>query len=511
MAASLRELLESSVRMSPDRVVLSGDGAELTWGRLHEQACRVAAALVRDRVKPQDRVLYVGKNDLRYFEILFGCALAGAVLTPLNWRLAQNELAAIAEDAQAAIAIVDTDVVKSMQAGIKTVVALGPHENWLSYEQWCGPAEDPGVPARPPEIAFQLYTSGTTGRPKGAMFANGTNLRVLLDKISVAWGLTPDDVSLVALPLFHMGGLAWALASLSRGARCVIVRDFDPAGVLNTIQSANVTMAFFVPAMLSAICAVPDVAARRLGLRQVFYSGAPISPPALIKAMASLRCEFVQIYGLTEATGAFAQLKPDEHDPAGPRSHLLLSAGRPYPWVEVRAVATKGGMDVPTGEVGEIWTRSEQNLVGYWNDAEQTARVLTPDGWLRTGDLGRVDAEGRIFLVDRAKDLVISGGENVYPAEVEKVLAAHPDLAEVAVIGVPHEKWGETVKAIAVARPGTKPSQGAIIDFARERLAAFKCPTSVEFVPTLPHTATGKVLKHVLREPFWRGYARRIN
>lgn len=511
MTGSLRALLEAGVANAPDKVVISADGAELSWARLYNQACRVAAALVRDGVKPQDRVIYLGKNDPRYFEVLFGSALAGAVLTPLNWRLAPDELAGIIEDAQATIAIVDSSVVTSVKSKLKAIVALGPHESWIPYALWCGPSGDPGVRPRPEHIVFQLYTSGTTGRPKGAMFANGTNLRVLLDDISVEWGFTADDVSLVALPLFHMGGLAWALAGLARGARCVVVRDFDPAGVLDTIQTENVTVAFFVPAMLAAVCSVPDVNGRKLGLRRVFYSGAPISPVALTKAMNALRCDFIQIYGLTEATGAFAQLPAHEHDPNGPRAHLLLSAGRPYPWVEIRVVSRSGAGDVPAGEIGEIWTRSEQNLVGYWNDAEQTAKALTPDGWLRTGDLGRVDQEGRIFLVDRAKDLVISGGENVYPVEVENVLAAHPHLAEVAVIGVPHERWGETVKAIVVPRPGAEVSQDEVIGFVRQRLAAFKCPTSVDIAATLPRTATGKVLKHVLREPYWRGYDRRIN
>jgi acyl-CoA synthetase (AMP-forming)/AMP-acid ligase II len=511
MTGSLRALLEAGVEKVPEKIVLSADGVEITWAMLRAQARRVATALVRDGVKPQDRVIYLGKNDPRYFEVLFGCALAGAVLTPLNWRLAPDELAAIIEDAQATIAIVDSSVVTSIKSELREIVALGPHQSWISYAQWCGPAEDPGVCPEPDHIAFQLYTSGTTGRPKGAMFANGTNLRVLLDDISVEWGFTSEDISLVALPLFHMGGLAWALAGLARGARCIVVRDFEPVGVLNTMQAANVTVAFFVPAMLAGVCSVADVGTRKLSLGRVFYSGAPISPVALTKAMAALRCDFIQIYGLTEATGAFAQLPAHEHDPNGPLAHLLLSAGRPYPWVEVRVVSTSAERDVPTGEVGEIWTRSEQNLVGYWNDEEQTAKALTPEGWLRTGDLGRVDEDGRIFLVDRAKDLVISGGENVYPVEVENVLAAHPHLAEVAVIGVPHERWGETVKAIVVPRPGTEVDEDEVIGFVRQRLAGFKCPTSIDVVTTLPRTATGKVLKHMLREPYWRGYDRRIN
>ena len=511
MAKSLRELLERNAAATPDEVVVKAGAEEITWAQLRDGARRVASALARDGVAPQDRVVYIGKNDLRFFEVLFGCALAGAVIVPVNWRLARDELTAIVADAGAKVAFVDTSVVSSLDAGPGTVVALGDHDRWTPYADWRGPAEDPGVAAEPDHIAFQLYTSGTTGRPKGAMFANGTNLRVLLEAISVEWGFTENDVSLVALPLFHMGGLAWALAGMARGARAIVVRDFDPPAIADTMERDGVTVAFFVPAMLSAICAIPGIGDRDTKLGRVFYSGAPISPTALTRAMAALHCDFVQIYGLTEATGAFAQLPAHEHDPHGPLEHLLLSAGRPYPWVEVRVVSMADERDVPVGEVGEIWTRSQQNLVGYWNDPERTAQVLTADGWLRTGDLGRVDASGHIFLVDRAKDLVISGGENVYPVEVENVLAAHPQIAEVAVIGVPHERWGETVKAIVVPRAGEAVDGEEVIAFVRRRLAKFKCPTSVEVAATLPRTATGKVLKHVLREPYWRGYDRRIN
>lgn len=511
MPGSLRALLEAGAGSSPGKVVIIAGPVEVTWSMLRDRACCVAAALVRDGVKPQDRVIYLGKNDARYFEILFGCALAGAVLTPLNWRLAPNELDAIIEDAMATIAFVDGDVVPRVTGKVAVIVGLGQHDDCIAYLDWCGPVEDPGVLPRPGHIAFQLYTSGTTGRPKGAMFANGRSLRVLLDNISVEWGLGPDDVSLVTLPLFHMGGLAWALASLARGARCVVVRDFDPVTVLDSMERAGITVAFFVPAMLAAVSAVAETGSRPPCLRRVFYSGAAISPTALTKAMAALRCDFIQIYGLTEATGAFAQLPSHEHDPSGPLAHLLLSAGRPYPWVEVRVTSADAHHAVPVGHVGEIWTRSEQNMVGYWNDAEQSARALTPDGWLRTGDLGRIDEEGRIFLVDRARDLIISGGENVYPVEVENVLAAHPNLAEFAVIGVPHERWGETVKAIVAPRSGVRVDAQEVIDFVRQRLAHFKCPTSVDIVEALPRTATGKVLKHRLREPYWQGYDRRIN
>jgi long-chain acyl-CoA synthetase len=211
---------------------------------------------------------------------------------------------------------------------------------------------------------------------------------------------------------------------------------------------------------------------------------------------------------MTEATGAFAQLSAAEHDPA--QAEVFRSAGRPYPWVEVRVVG-RDGIDVPDGETGEIWTRSEQNFVGYWNRPDETAAALTADGWLRTGDLGHLDDERRIHLIDRAKDLIITGGENVYPAQVEEVLHGHPDLAEVAVIGVPDERWGETVRAVVVPRAGARVDPAEVITFARDRLAHFKCPTGVDVADSLPRTATGKVRKAELREPYWRGHDRRIN
>jgi long-chain acyl-CoA synthetase len=461
-------------------------------------------------------VVFVGKNDPRFFEVLFGCGLAAAVLVPLNWRLMPAELVAMIDDCDAAVVVVDTvgadalGTVTANLAGVRTVVALDRHEHWSTLDQWRGAAEDPGVPAEHDHIAFQLYTSGTTGRPKGALFANGTNLRVLLEDISRAWGFTAGDVSLFAMPLFHMGGLAWALAGLAHRVPGVVVPDFVPDLVLDSMVDEQVTLAFFVPTMLSAMCSVPGIADRHLVLRQVVYSGSPISTTTLTKAIAALRCDFVQIYGLTEATGAFAQLPASDHHRDADRVDVLRSAGRPYPWVQVRVVDPSTGQDVAVGGIGEICTRSEQNMVGYWNRPDETAAALTSDGWLRTGDMGYLD-DGRICLVDRAKDLVITGGENVYPAEIEDVLAAHPDITEVAVIGIPDRRWGETVKAIAVARPGVNPDPAEVITFARARLAHFKCPTSIDFVDSLPRTATGKVIKARLRKPYWRGHERGIH
>jgi long-chain acyl-CoA synthetase len=516
VTGSLRALLDRGASETPGTVIISGAGQDITWQALHTQARHTAAALVRDGVKPQGRVVFVGKNDPSYFAYLFGCALAGAVPVPLNWRLTARELGAMINDSGAAVVFTDEAAAPAIEQAeptlgqVRTVVALHRSDRWPSLTTWQEPtAGDPATTPAPDDIAFQLYTSGTTGPPKGAMFANGTSLRVLLDDISVAWGFTPDDVSLVCMPLFHMGGLAWALAGMARGTRQVIVRDFAPGPVLDTMADAGVTMAFCVPTMLSALAAAaPPLTAATL--RQMVYSGAPISPTGLRQAQDALRCDFVQIYGLTEATGAFAQLSAAEHtDPEHPE--WLRSAGRPYPWVQVRAVSPRTQRDVPAGGVGEIWTRSAQNMAGYWGQPGQTAAALTPDGWLRTGDLGYLDDAQRIYLVDRAKDMIITGGENVYPAEVEKVLAAHPALAEAAVIGVPDDRWGETVRAVVVARPGTPVDAAEVIAFCRGQLARFKCPTSVDVVDALPHTATGKVVKPVLRERYWQGHDRRIH
>ncbi|MEJ2885099.1 AMP-binding protein [Actinomycetospora aeridis] len=514
---SLRALLDARCAAAPDAIAVEpagrpGEGT--TWTALREQARAVAAALVRDGVAPGERVVLVARNDVSYFPILFGGGLAAAVLTPLNWRLATDELISMIDDSGTTVVLVDEPVAAALADVLsgRRVVVLGDvpvdgDASWRSFTDWVGPAQDPERPVAPEDVAFQLYTSGTTGRPKGAMFANGTNLAVLVDEIATAWGFRDGDVSLVAMPLFHMGGLAWALAGMARGARAVVVADFVPAAVLDAIEAHGVTTAFCVPTMLAALCAVPGVDSRPLGLRQMIYSGSPIGEDALKRAMVALRCDFVQIYGLTEATGAFAQLSAAEHREGGA---ALTSAGRPYPWVEVAIVDPETGDEVPDGAIGEIRTRSVQNMVGYWRRPEETAAALNPAGWLRTGDLGRLDDTGRIHLVDRAGDRIVTGGENVYPAEVERVLAQHADVAEVAVIGVPDERWGEAVKAVIVPA-GAAPDPADVLAFARARLAGFQSPKSVDVVDTLPRTATGKVIKPTLREPYWRGHDRRIH
>jgi long-chain acyl-CoA synthetase len=264
-----------------------------------------------------------------------------------------------------------------------------------------------------------------------------------------------------------------------------------------------VTNAVLVPAMLRMLTGVPGAGERDYSaLRSIAYGASPIPTPVLKDALRTFRCSFYGIYGLTESTGGVLQLDPADHDPGGPREHLLRSAGRPFPWVELRIADPLTGDELAVGEVGEVWLRGPNVMAGYFNRPEETAATLTPDGWLRTGDGGYVDEDGYVFLTDRIKDMIVSGGENVYPVEVEEALCQHPDVVEAAVIGVAHERWGEAVKALVIARPGRAPAADELIAFARERLAGYKLPRSVDFVTELPRTPSGKVLKRDLRERY---------
>ena len=502
-----------------ERPMLTFGERVVTWGAMDERTSRVARGLGAEGVGPQDRVAFVDKNGPEYFEVLLGGAKANAVNVAVNWRLAPAEMAYIVNDARARILFVGREFVAHLETvereltTVKKVVVLGAHPCHEGYDAWVGrqPAVDPDVPSAPGDVAMQLYTSGTTGLPKGAMLTNA-NLGTLLPSVSPPWGFDATSVNLVAMPLFHIGGSGWALVGMWHGCRSVLLREFVPAAVLDALARHRVTNALFVPAMLQALTQVPGAADGDYGaLRSIVYGASPITDEALVRALRTFRCPFVQVYGLTETTGAITQLDAADHQPDGPRARLLRSAGKPYPWVELRVVDPITAEERAAGVVGELWTRSVQNMKGYWNRPDETARTVMPDGWLKTGDAGYRDEEGYVFLTDRVKDMIISGGENVYPAEVENVLAAHPDVADVAVIGVPDDRWGETVKAIVVPRPGTAPAADAIIAFARARLAHYKCPTSVDFVATLPRNPSGKLLKRELREPYWKGHDRRIH
>ncbi|HUO47226.1 MAG TPA: long-chain-fatty-acid--CoA ligase [Acidimicrobiales bacterium] len=530
---TLSSMLRSNEAEFGDRPMFRSQGRTVSWSEHYRRACMVAQALQAEGVGVGDRVAFLDRNGLEYFEVLFGGALLGAVNVAVNWRLAAPEMAAVIDDARASVLVVHPDYageLAGMESGLPSVRrivvigdagagategeqgAAGPARR-VGYEAWIAaqPAIDPGYVGEPEDIAMQLYTSGTTGLPKGVMLAN-RNIDFAFGQSGIeTFGIDEHTVSLVAMPLFHIGGSGWALAGMSRGGRSVILRDVDPAELLRLVETERITHMFVVPAVLMVLLMTPGIDTADLSsLQTIFYGASPIAEDLLVKCMERFGCDFAQVYGMTETTGAITRLDPADHDPVGARKHLLRSAGKPLAGVELRIIDPDTGDDAGAGEVGELWTRSGYNMAGYWEKPEETAAALVGDGWLRTGDAGYLDGEGYLFLSDRIKDMIVSGGENVYPAEVENVLVAHPGVGDAAVIGVPSEKWGETVKGIVVRAPDTQSSPEEIISFCRERLAHYKCPTSIDFAETLPRNPSGKILKRELRAPYWEGRERNI-
>ena len=496
-----------------DAVAIEHDQRTLTYGELDERSNRLAHALRAAGVGTGDRVAYLDQTAPEVIELLFAASKLGAVIVPMNWRLAPSELAAVLRDSRARVLIagngyaeVAAELVSGrgelgggpaeLVDGRRELVLVGDqYEAWLAAH----PARDPGGRGGAGDVIVQMYTSGTTGVPKGVLTTH-RNLAAAAET-SPLWAFDGSTVSLTPLPMFHIGGIGWAFVGLWNGAATVLVRDFDPVAVLDTLERRRVTNAVFVPTMLQMLTGVPGAAERDFSeLRSIAYGASPITTTVLKAALRTFRCPLFGIYGLTETTGAITQLDPEDHDPDGPRSHLLRSAGRPYPWVELQIVDPDTGLPRGAREVGEVWLRAANVAAGYFNRPRETASALTADGWLRTGDGGYVDEDGYLFLTDRIKDMIVSGGENVYPIEVEEVLSQHQGVLEAAVIGIPHARWGETVAALVVRRPGVaEVDADELVAFARERLAGYKLPRRVEFVEELPKTPTGKVLKRELR------------
>jgi long-chain acyl-CoA synthetase len=512
-------------RERPEAEMLVQGGARRSWGEQYARACRVARAAGRDGLGPGDRIAFLDRNGMAYFDFLFGGALIGAVNVAVNWRLAPAEMAAIIDDAGATVLAVHADYLPALAEmpsdlpAVRCVVVVGDRAEGsadarcVGFDAWVeGCADgDPGHVGTPDEVSMLLYTSGTTGLPKGVTLTNA-NLSTAVSEAGETFHIGTDTVSLVAMPLFHIGGSGWALCAMSRGGRSIIARDVDPALLLELIATEGITEMFVVPAVLMLLLATPSLPATDLSsLRLIFYGASPISEDVLVRCLAAFGCAFCQVYGMTETTGAITALQFEDHDPDGPRRGLLRSAGRPHRSVQLRIVDPHTGSDVEPGAVGEVWTRSPYNMSGYWAKPLATDATIDDEGWLRTGDAGYRDDEGYLYLHDRIKDMVVSGGENVYPAEVENVLLAHPAVVDAAVIGIPHDKWGETVKAIVVLAPGEQLDEASLIEHCRTRLAHYKCPTSVGTTEVLPRNPSGKILKRELRAPYWAGKARAIN
>lgn len=504
---SIAEVVRRAARSGPDARAVAGQGRAATFAELDRRSNRVASGLRALGVGRGDRVAYAGLNRTDTLDIVAGASKAGAVPVPLNFRLAGPELAAVLADSGATVLFAEPEQATLLGGtAVPTLTLDGYYESWLAGQEEL----DPGVRPEPDELACLLYSSGTTGRPKGVMIRN-RNLEAMLDVARRRWQLDPGDASLNISPYFHVLGFAWAVHSIRQGATLAQVRDAAPTALLGMIAGERVRIAVLVPALIDVILRSPGLDQADLSsLRLILYGAAPISAPVLVEATKRLGAAMEQSYGLTELSGGATFLSPQDHDRARDEPALLASCGRPDPDSELLVVDPATLAARPTGQPGEVLVRSKQVMAGYWQRPEETAHALLDGGWLRTGDIGYVDGEGYLFLVDRATDMIVSGGENVFPAEVERVLQRHEEVAEVAVVSAPSTRWGESPVAVVVREPGSELTEAALIAWARDRLAHYKCPVSVRFVDALPRNPSGKVLRRVLRAPLWEGHARRI-
>ncbi len=497
--------------------LVQGDRVQ-TWQESYQRSCQVAQALKAAGVGNQDRVAFLDKNSIEHFEVFYGCALLNAVSVDINFRLAAPEVAFIVNDSRANVFVVNAEFVPVLDAivgeltHVKKIVVIGEHAKHESYEKWVNRYQpiDPGVQAKSGDVAFQLYSSGTTGRPKGVMLTN-ENFMGILPTSRDLWMMNANSVNLIAMPLFHIGGSGWATAGQYNGCKSIVVREAtDVAGLVKLIGQQRITHAFMVPALLAFTLMVPDIdKADFSSLKLIAYGASPISEQVLAASLKTFKCDFVQVYGLTETTGVVTMLSHEDHDVDGPKKHLLRSCGKPSMGIELKIV-DETGKQLPAGEVGEIIIRSKQVMKGYWNMAEETAKTIR-NGWFYTGDAGYTDKAGYVYIHDRVKDMIVSGGENVYPAEVENALMKHPAVGDVAVIGIPDDRWGEVPLAIVVRKPDVAVTEDDIIAFGRTQLAGFKTPKKVAWADALPRNPSGKILKKDLRAPYWEGRTRQVN
>ena len=509
----LSDIVTRQAAIRPNKTALIFEEQNLTYASLDKGANRVANGLLSLGLKPDERVGYLGKNSHFYYELLFGTCRAAGVLCPINWRLALPEILYVLNDSKPRILFVGIEFVEmipDLLKGVSSIEHVIPMETTPNYDEHYAIWRDgfdsgtTGISRGGLDDAIQIYTSGTTGFPKGATLSHKsitTAYERYRNAPIPAWNVWSDeDVSLIPMPCFHIGGTAWGLTTMAHGGTGVVMRNFIPTDVLGYIDKYKISKLFLVPAALQIV--INQEGVRNVDFSQMkfmFYGASPMPLALLEKAIDIFGCGFTQFYGMTETSGSITALPPEDHDVNG--NERMRSVGKPLLGVEIQIWDEKGNVLSP-GKIGEITTRSTMNMNGYFEKFDATAETINPDGWLKTGDLGYLDADGYLFLKDRKKDMIISGGENIYPAEVENALYDHPKILEAAVIGVPDEKWGETVKAYIVIEKGQSLEADELIAWSKTRLAKYKCPKSVEFMETLPRNPSGKVLRRKLRENY---------
>jgi acyl-CoA synthetase (AMP-forming)/AMP-acid ligase II len=506
---TLAGFVERHAQRRPGDIAIRFGERQWSWADWSSRLRHAAGALRAAGIERGQCVAFLDKNHPACLEVLFAGASIGAVTTVVNWRVIGDDLVHVLADSGARVLLVGAELRSVAEVATEQVPALerviGIGDEYESLLATAQPA--PAVHVDDDETALVIYSSGTTGRPKGVLLSQ----RALVNhaaNLAPAFPFAEGDANLVAMPLFHVGGIGYALFGIRAGAPTIITREPDAAALIGAIR-AGASHAFFVPPVIARFLDAGEAASAAFaGLRYIVYGAAPMPLPLLHRALSTWPdTNFVQVYGQTELCGAVTALSDADHRDSA-RPELQLSAGKAVLGTEIRVVDPETGDALPAGEPGEIWVRSNQNMSGYLNRPDATAETITADDWVRTGDVGRLDADDYVYIEDRLKDMIITGGENVYGPEVESVLIEHPAVADAAVIGVPDDFWGESVKAIVVA--GSEIDAKDIIEFCRRHLAGFKCPRTVDFVPELPRNASGKILKNTLREPHWRGRTRGI-
>jgi fatty-acyl-CoA synthase len=492
----------------PAKPAILCEGRELSYLRLHQESNRAARALLGTGVRNGDRVAYLGHESELFYGLALACAKAGAVFVPVNWRLTQPEIDHILRDSCAVILFAEPGLLariaelRPLLPSLRTVVELdGTGGQCPGLERWLGAAsaDDLEPTARPDDPVIQIYTSGTTGYPKGVVIAH-RSIYMLPEDVGdqgddwIDW--RADDVSLISLPGFGLAGLGWFFDSFAAGATTVVMPMWVSEEAVRLIHDMSVTITFVAPAMLRMMLNEPMVKPGIFkSLRKVTYGGAPISTELLRESLEVFGCDFAQGYASTE-TGRFGTcLPPSQHIPGNP---LLASAGRACPGNQIKII-DHNGATLPPGEVGQVCVRTPAPMLEYWNNPEATSRTLV-DGWIHMGDAGYLDDNGYLFLGDRINDTIIVAGQNIYPAEVEKAISAHPAVADVGVVGVPDPLWGDAIAAFIVLRPGEHVTPRQLMVFLRDRLADYKVPSRWQFIEALPRNPNGKILRRVLRE-----------
>ena len=511
---TVQELFEWRFDKTPKSIAHKFQDRETTYEELDIYSNQIANGLINLGCKPDSRIAYYGKNSDYFFEFLIGTLKSNTVAVGVNWRLAPPEVSYVLNDSKSEVLFVGEefypviDEILKDSPNIKRVIAVdGGHDKYEDYLTWRNSqnSSKTGLKSADQDDILQLYTSGTTGHPKGVQLTN-RNFAAANESIDGIVPFEEGTTNLVCMPGYHVAGTNWGIWGYIFGCRNIIIADIDPGLILKLIEQEKIRSTLFVPAVILFLISHPDAETTDFSsLNFVLYGASPIADDTIIKAKEIMQCDLYQVYGLTETTGAITIMMPEDHNPERGK---LRSCGKALKGVELKVV-DEDGKDLKTGEIGEVISKSDLNMKGYWNKPDATKESIV-DGWFYSGDAGFFDVEGYLFIHDRVKDMIVSGGENIYPAEVENALMSNPDIIDAAVIGVPDEKWGESVKGFVVLKEGVELSSDEIISYVKSQIAGYKCPRSIDFIELLPRNPSGKVLRRELRAPFWEGKERNV-